>query len=127
MNISLRVNDVGGQSINSKSLKQYLASATVVFLVYDTTNPTSFYDLNDWLVSVKKHAPNAKLYLIGNKVGHHYSSTNHHHHGIILYYTFTYRLTWYLCVRYRSSSTTVSSRRMVFSEGLSSLHGPGKT
>lgn len=68
MNISLRVNDVGGQSINSKSLQQYLSSATVVFLVYDTTNPASFYDMTDWLTSVRRYAPSAKLYLIGNKV-----------------------------------------------------------
>jgi GTPase SAR1 family protein len=70
MNISLRVSDVGGQSINSRSLQQYLASATLVFLVYDTTNPSSFHDLADWLASVRKHSPNAKLYLIGNKVMH---------------------------------------------------------
>lgn len=66
--ISLRVYDVGGQSINSKNLREYLGGASIVFLVYDLTNPESFSNLDDWKSAVKKYAPKSRIYLIGNKV-----------------------------------------------------------
>jgi small GTP-binding protein len=67
--ISLRVWDIGGQSMNSKNLPDYLSSSNVVFIVYDVTNPDSFQNLDDWIVLVRRHAPsNAKISLVGNKV-----------------------------------------------------------
>ena len=52
VSISLRIWDVGGQSINSKNLHTYLASSDVVFLVYDVTNTESYANLDDWLQKV---------------------------------------------------------------------------
>ena len=52
VSISLRIWDVGGQSINSKNLNTYLASSDVVFLVYDVTNTESYANLDDWLRKV---------------------------------------------------------------------------
>ena len=66
--VSLQVRDVGGQSIRSSNLEQYLSSAQAVFLVYDCTNAESFSNLDDWLTVVRKYAPpQVKLYVIGNK------------------------------------------------------------
>lgn len=70
MIISLRVYDVGGQSINSKNLRQYLSGTSIVFLVYDVTNPESFRNLDDWFGAAKKYSQKARIYLIGNKVEH---------------------------------------------------------
>ena len=67
MIISLRVYDVGGQSINSKNLRQYLSGTSIIFLVYDLTNPDSFQDLEDWLSAARKYSQKARVYLIGNK------------------------------------------------------------
>lgn len=68
--ISLRVWDIGGQSMNSRNLPEYLASSNVVFMVYDVTNPESFQNLDDWVNLVKRHSPrNTKISLVGNKVG----------------------------------------------------------
>lgn len=69
MIISLRVYDVGGQSINSKNLREYLSGASVLFLVYDLTNPESFRNLEDWLRAARKYSQKARIYLVGNKVG----------------------------------------------------------
>ena len=67
--VSLRVWDVGGQSLNSKSLAQYLASTDAIFMIYDVTNNDSFNNLNDWLLNVKKYATNVKyIYVVGNKI-----------------------------------------------------------
>jgi small GTP-binding protein len=67
-NISLKVWDVGGQSIHSKNLSSYLTSASVVLLVYDVTNPESFENLIDWLSQVKKNTSTNFIYVAGNKV-----------------------------------------------------------
>lgn len=67
--VSLRVWDVGGQSLNSKSLVQYLASTDAIFMIYDITNNDSFNNLNDWLSNVKRYATNVKyIYVVGNKI-----------------------------------------------------------
>jgi len=66
--VSLQVRDVGGQSIRSNNLEQYLYSAQAIFLVYDCTNAESLSNLDDWLTVVRKYAPpQVKLYVIGNK------------------------------------------------------------
>lgn len=66
--ISLRVWDIGGQSINSKNLREYLSASTMVFLVYDVTNKESLENLNDWLLMVRRYALRGNLMLVGNKV-----------------------------------------------------------
>ena len=66
--ISLRVWDIGGQSIQSKNLRSYLEHANAIFLVYDVTNSESFGNLNDWLSQLRKYNKTENVYLLGNKV-----------------------------------------------------------
>jgi small GTP-binding protein len=66
--ISLRVWDIGGQSIHSKNLRQYVESTNAVMLVYDVTNPESFANIQDWLLQLRKYNATSFVYLIGNKV-----------------------------------------------------------
>lgn len=66
--VSLRVWDIGGQSINSNNLSKYLGSSEVVFVVYDVTSPDSFNNLDDWLGAVKKHSKSTLVFLVGNKI-----------------------------------------------------------
>lgn len=66
--LSLRVFDIGGQSINSNNLENYISNADIVFLNYDVTNRDSFTNIEDWLIKVRKYCKSQKLYLIGNKV-----------------------------------------------------------
>ena len=71
--VSMRVWDIGGQSIHSKNIKQYVSSASALFVVYDVTNEESFSNLEDWIrILAKIHSANAeaakKVYLVGNKV-----------------------------------------------------------
>lgn len=67
-NISLKVWDIGGQSILSKNIEQYVGSSSVIFLVYDVTNMESFENLEDWLRIVRKHSTSGRLYIVGNKI-----------------------------------------------------------
>jgi small GTP-binding protein len=66
--ISLRVWDIGGQSMNSKNLPEYLSSSDLVFIVYDVTNSESFANVEDWLCLAKKYSPEAHIHIVGNKV-----------------------------------------------------------
>ena len=66
--VSLRVWDIGGQSIGSKNLPKYLSGSQVIFMVYDVTNRESFSNLEDWLELVRKYNSSRLLYIIGNKV-----------------------------------------------------------
>lgn len=68
--ISMRVWDVGGQSIHSDSIKQYVSASSALFLVYDVTNDESFRNLDDWVAIVvkKNKVDSSKIYLVGNKV-----------------------------------------------------------
>ena len=94
MTLILSVWDIGGQSLNSKNLGNYLEGSKVVFLCYDVTDPQSFEDLGDWLGVVrkainrnndqpklnikedadgkkkkkKKPPPPPKIYIVGNKI-----------------------------------------------------------
>ena len=66
--VSLRVWDIGGQSMNSKNLPKYLSGSDLVFIVYDVTNSESFANVEDWLSLAMKHAPHADVHIVGNKV-----------------------------------------------------------
>lgn len=66
---SLKVWDVGGQSINSRNLPSYVGHSDVIILAYDVTNEQSFSNLDDWMNKIGKLAkPTAIVFLIGNKV-----------------------------------------------------------
>lgn len=66
--ISLRVWDIGGQSIQSKNLESYINHANAIMLVYDVTNTESFANLDDWLSQIHKYSTTKFIYLVGNKV-----------------------------------------------------------
>ena len=67
--VSLRLWDVGGQSIRSKNLKGYISHSDAIMLVYDVTNKESFHNLDDWLHQIRSYSkPTVKIYLIANKV-----------------------------------------------------------
>ena len=70
--ISLKVWDIGGQSLNSKNLQSYLATSQIIFIVYDITSIESFNNLNDWLANVRKYCSdtylNIHIYIVGNKI-----------------------------------------------------------
>jgi small GTP-binding protein len=66
--VSLRIWDIGGQSIHSKSFQQYISSSSAIFLVYDVTNMESFVNLDDWIRVLKTHGVANNVYLVGNKV-----------------------------------------------------------
>lgn len=66
--VSLKVWDIGGQSIHSKNLTTYLQHSGAILLVYDVTNRESFANLDDWLAQARRCASTEHIYLLGNKV-----------------------------------------------------------
>jgi Ras-related protein Rab-28 len=66
--ISLKVWDIGGQSIHSKNIVQYVGSSQAIFLVYDVTNPESFSNLDDWLRVARQYSKAKHVYAVGNKI-----------------------------------------------------------
>lgn len=67
-NIFLKVWDIGGQSIHSKNIQQYVGSSSSLFLVYDVTNMESFNNLDDWLHIARKYSNSEFIYCVGNKI-----------------------------------------------------------
>mmetsp|Transcript_21633 Transcript_21633/g.29793 ORF Transcript_21633/g.29793 Transcript_21633/m.29793 type:complete len:233 (-) Transcript_21633:38-736(-) len=68
--IALQIWDIGGQSIGSKMITNYIAGADAVLLCYDITNYESFANLEDWyrLVIRTFHSGNMPyVALLGNK------------------------------------------------------------
>lgn len=66
--VSLRVWDIGGQSIHSKNLSTYLQHSNAIILIYDVTNRESYANLDDWLSQTRKCCNTDHVYLLGNKV-----------------------------------------------------------
>lgn len=52
VHVALQIWDIGGQTIGSKMVSNYIYGAQAVMLVYDITNFQSFQDLEDWLALV---------------------------------------------------------------------------
>ena len=50
---ALQIWDIGGQTIGSKMIHNYIYGAHAVILCYDITNPDSFQNLEDWYRLVK--------------------------------------------------------------------------
>ena len=68
---SLQIWDVGGQTIGSRMIENYVYAAQAVVLVYDVTNPASFHNLEEWLGVVKRVFKDATLpyiAVVGNKM-----------------------------------------------------------
>lgn len=51
---SLQIWDVGGQTIGSRMIDNYVYAAQAVLLVYDVTNANSFANLDEWLGVVQR-------------------------------------------------------------------------
>jgi Ras-related protein Rab-28 len=69
--IALQLWDIGGQSIGSKMITNYITGAHVVLLCYDITNYDSFANLEDWYRLVLKTfegQPMPYTVLVGNKI-----------------------------------------------------------
>jgi len=88
--VKLAVWDIGGQSLASANLPNYIMKSNVVFLCYDVTDGQSFEDVQDWLTMVErayvaknerdrkeavavgkkrfKDEPLPSIFLVGNKI-----------------------------------------------------------
>mmetsp|Transcript_147 Transcript_147/g.371 ORF Transcript_147/g.371 Transcript_147/m.371 type:complete len:234 (+) Transcript_147:168-869(+) len=71
-NVALQIWDIGGQSIGSKMLGNYIFGSQAILVVYDITNYQSFQNAEDWIALVKKVFPDKTqmpyMALVGNKV-----------------------------------------------------------
>ncbi|XP_076439639.1 ras-related protein Rab-28-like [Babylonia areolata] len=68
--VALEIWDIGGQTIGSTMLSNYIFGAHGVLLVYDITNYSSFENLEDWYHAVKKVCAGTRMphiALLGNK------------------------------------------------------------
>lgn len=85
--VCMQIWDIGGQSIGSKMMQNYLFGAHAIVLVYDITNYDSFQNLEDWLRLVRRAYPDGatmpQLALVGNKMdlAHLRCVTNNAHVG----------------------------------------------
>lgn len=78
--VTLQLHDIGGQSLASPMLSQYIAGAGIILLLYDITDEASFSDAKDWLAAAQRvlsdlaasrgseAAVAPHIYLVGNKV-----------------------------------------------------------
>ena len=70
-NLSLQLWDIGGQSLGSKMLINYIKGAHAVLFCYDITSSESFANLEDWYGltqrAVKEQQQAPFFALIGNK------------------------------------------------------------
>jgi len=70
VNVALQIWDIGGQSIGSKMIGNYIYGAQAVLVCYDITNYQSFQNLEDWMKLVQdtfRGQPMPRVTLIGNK------------------------------------------------------------
>lgn len=65
VNATVQVWDIGGQSIGSKMLRNYIHGAHAVLLCYDVTNYQSFQNLEDWYRLVQQAFAGKALPLLG--------------------------------------------------------------
>ena len=68
--IAMQIWDIGGQSIGSKMVSNYIAGSHAILLCYDITNYESFLNLEDWyriVVSTFKFEKLPQIVLVGNK------------------------------------------------------------
>lgn len=66
--VRLMIWDTAGQEKYHSIVPQYLKSASVIILVFDLTNRSSFDNLNKWIKMIKDNAElYANIYIVGNK------------------------------------------------------------
>lgn len=70
IHVAMQVWDIGGQSIGSKMISNYIYGAQVVLLLYDITDYQTFQNLEDWYRLVRRtygHKALPYVALVGNK------------------------------------------------------------
>jgi len=70
VHVALQIWDIGGQTIGSKMIGNYIYGAQAVILCYDITSYQSFQNLEDWLELVRKTFEKDSppyIALVGNK------------------------------------------------------------
>lgn len=68
--VALQIWDIGGQSIGSKMVTNYISGAHAVLLCYDITNSESFANLEDWhriVCRTFNDQPKPYMAIVGNK------------------------------------------------------------
>lgn len=63
--VAIQMWDIGGQSIGSKMIDNYLCGAQAVLLCYDITNNESFANLEDWHRLVCQAFENGPMPFVG--------------------------------------------------------------
>jgi len=66
--IKLQIWDTAGQEVFRSITKSYYRNNSVIIIVYDTTNYTSFLNVKTWLNDIKEFTNESLIYLVGNKV-----------------------------------------------------------
>ena len=61
----MQIWDIGGQSISSNMISNYVIGAHAVLLCYDITNHDSFVNLEDWYRIIREAFLNTPLPFIG--------------------------------------------------------------
>jgi small GTP-binding protein len=59
--------DTAGQERFNSLVQSYFRGSCIVVLVYAINSDASFHELDKWLATVQKEAPEAKIFLVGNK------------------------------------------------------------
>ncbi len=65
--IALQIWDMGGEERFRFMMANYCRGTHAALFLYDITNPDTLYHLNQWVEELRKHAPNAKLVVVGAK------------------------------------------------------------
>ncbi len=67
LQIVLQIWDTGGEERFKQMMGNYARGAQAVLFLYDITNLSTLSHLDQWVEELRKHAPKAKLIVIGAK------------------------------------------------------------
>jgi Ras-related protein Rab-28 len=71
VNVTMQIWDIGGQQVGGKMLGKYIFGSAAIIYVYDTTNPESFKNLEDWfgfVTTAFKSEKRPYMAVVGNKI-----------------------------------------------------------
>lgn len=71
VHVTLQIWDIGGQQVGGKMLGKYIYGSHAVIFAYDTTNPETFKNVDDWYDFVVQEFRTGKrplMTLVGNKI-----------------------------------------------------------
>ena len=62
--------DMPGQEINKSLFSSYLKNSSLIFLIYDVSNKSSFNNIDDWIkyINSEKYLEKPIIILCGNKI-----------------------------------------------------------